>query len=58
MKISLRNPSAVRQSQWLHGILLGLWSFISLVQSSELHVERVLGPEVDTGPYKLSLIHI
>ena len=52
MKISLRNRPLVRQSQWLHGILLGLWSFMPLVQSSEVHVERVLGPEVDTGLYK------
>ena len=51
-EISLRNRPLVRQSQWLHGILLGLWSFMPLVQSSEVHVERVLGPEVDTGLYK------
>ena len=52
MKISPRHRPVVRQSQWLYGILLGLWSFMPLVQSSELHVERVLGPEVDTGLYK------
>ena len=30
----------LEQSQWLHGILLGLWSFMPLVQSSEVHVEE------------------